>query len=72
MANIVPAMIQKNPQPSPTIVLATVDLKHTLSVVDSLNATKKIINLEKWNCNNNIVKKKEIYLISKMFALLAD
>lgn len=34
-------MIQKKPQQSPTIVLATVDLKHTLSVVGSLNPTSK-------------------------------
>jgi len=41
MASIVPAMMQKNPQPRPTIVLATEDLKHTLSVVDSLNPAEK-------------------------------
>lgn len=40
MTSIVPAMIQKNPQPTPTIVLATEDLKHTLSVVDSLGPIK--------------------------------
>lgn len=37
ITSIVPAIIQKNPQPTPTIVLATEDLKHTLSAVDSLS-----------------------------------
>lgn len=54
MTSIVPAMIQKNPQPTPTIVLATEDLKHTLSVVDSLRPIKKNTDyLERGRCSLN-------------------
>lgn len=36
IANIVPAIRQRKPQPIPIIVLRTVDLRHTLSFVGSL------------------------------------
>lgn len=36
MASIVPAIMQRKPQPIPTTVLRTVDLRHTRSFVDSL------------------------------------
>lgn len=42
MASIVPAIMQRKPQPIPTTVLRTVDLRHTRSFVDSLAPRKTI------------------------------
>lgn len=41
MASTVPAIIQTNAQPRPTIALATEDFRHTRSLVDSLNPTRR-------------------------------
>lgn len=56
IASIVPAMMQRNAQPSPTIVLATEDFKHTLSVADSLRPAKKHYRLKKKKTNKIYLK----------------
>lgn len=60
MANIVPAIMQRKPQPIPTIVLITVDLRHTLSFVGSLGPVKQT-RLNEKNKDREKRKQKQMY-----------
>lgn len=53
IANIVPAIRHRKPQPIPIIVLRTVDLRHTLSFVGSLVPINTKINRYKNNIKTN-------------------